>query len=95
MTTNAKKPVDLDKLLGRVNALFFEPAQGRYFASPGKLPAGITVRVPASGDTPSAEALLLLTGVSVDQTAIRNALASGIGEGATPPGDVLLALALK
>lgn len=85
-----------DKLIARANSQFFNAAQGRYFASAATLPPGIALRVPAAGDSPSAEALALFAGASADQAAtIRTALAATLMEGVTPPGDVLLALQAK
>ena len=80
----------------RANELYFDPATGTYQASPAKLPMGIALRVPASGDTPSAEVLALRAGVDA-QTAdlIRRGLLSAIEYDDLPPGDVLLGLATK
>jgi uncharacterized protein YyaL (SSP411 family) len=88
-----KDDVVAGKRLAQANALYFDPASGAYLASPQNLPMGIAVRVPASGDTPSAEVLALLAGV--DQTTadlIRRNLFAGIEYDDLPPGDVLLGL---
>lgn len=75
---------------------FFDAATGTYQASPTELPRGISLRVPASGDTPSAEVLALLAGVDAKTaTQIRRALLSNIEYDEQPPGDVLLGLSQK
>lgn len=81
-------------LVVRANELYFDPSTGAYMASPAELPAGIAGRVPASGDTPSAEVLALLAGVD-QKTAglIRHNLLNQIEYDELPPGDVLLGLA--
>jgi len=82
-----------EKILTRANALYFDAATGTYLATPAQLPPGITSRVPASGDTPSAEVLALLAGVDA-KTAdlIRRNLMNQIEYDELPPGDVLLGL---
>ncbi len=74
--------------------IYFDPSTGTYMASPAQLPPGIALRVPASGETPSAEVLALLAGVDA-KTAdlIRRGLFSAIEYDDLPPGDVLLGLA--
>lgn len=72
---------------------FFDGATGTYQASPTELPMGISLRVPAWGDTPSAEVLALLAGVDAKTaTRIRQALLNSIEYDEQPPGDVLLGL---
>jgi len=81
-------------LPGRANELFFDSSMGAYMASPAQLPTGIAVRVPASGDTPSAEVLALLAGVDEKTVGlIRRNLLNQIEYDDLPPGDVLLGLA--
>ncbi len=75
---------------------YFDSMTGVYQASPKKLPVGIALRVPTSGDTPSAEVLALLAGVDAKTaTLIRRGLLSAIEYDEQPPGDVLLGLATK
>ena len=83
-----------DRLLARAHELYFDPASGAYLVSPAKLPMGIAMRAPASGDMPSVEVLALLAGVDA-KTAdlIRRNLLSQIEYDELPPGDVLLGLA--
>ena len=82
-----------DRLLARANSLFFDAGRGRYLAAPAALPAGLFVRAPAAGDPLAAESLALLAGAPADQAAaIKRALADQLTEGATPAGDLLLAL---
>ena len=89
-----KDNTNAERLLARANELYFDPATGVYLTSPAKLPAGIAMRAPASGDTPSAEVLALLAGVD-EKTAglIHRNLLSQIEYDELPPGDVLLGLA--
>jgi hypothetical protein len=84
------------KRLAEANELYFDPAAGVYLGIPGKIPMGIAVRAPASGDTPSAEVLALLAGVD-EKTAdlIRRNLLAAIEYDDLPPGDVLLGLSRK
>lgn len=81
-------------LAARAHELYFDSSTGAYMASPAELPLGIAVRVPASGDMPSAEVLALLAGVD-QKTAglIRHNLLNQIEYDELPPGDVLLGLA--
>ncbi len=94
----AKRP-DADalatKLLARAGSEFFDPASGRYYATPAALPVGISVRPPAGNDAPIAESLALQAGVPPEESkAITAALATMLDDPNTPaPGDVLLALA--
>lgn len=82
-----------DRLLARANELFFDPASGLYLAAPAKLPRGIAVRVPATGDSPPPEAVALLAGVDPATAALlRRALFSTIEYDEQPPGELLLAL---
>ena len=80
-------------LLKLVNRYYFDAATGIYQATDEELPLGIALRVPASGDTPSAEVLALLAGVD-QKTAdlIRRNLYTAIEYDDLPPGDVLLGL---
>jgi hypothetical protein len=84
------------RLLEEAGRLYFDKAAGAFMATPAELPAGIAVRVPASGETPSAEALALLAGVD-PQTAdlIRRNLLNQIEYDELPSGDILLGLAAK
>ena len=90
-TRGAKLPADA--ILEETGKLYFDMPTGSYMALPAQLPPGIVVRVPASGDTPSAEVLALLAGVD-EKTAslIRRNLLSQIEYDELPPGDVLLGL---
>jgi hypothetical protein len=85
-----------DEVLALANQIYFDPTSGAYMAAPAKLPSGIAARVPASGDTPSAEVLALLAGVD-EKTAglIRRNLMNQIEYDELPPGDVLLGLSQK
>ena len=76
-----------------INVMFFSEAIGTFMATPAQLPTGIAVRVPASGDTPSAEVMSLLLGVDA-KTAdlIRRNLMHQIEYDELPPGDILLGL---
>lgn len=79
------------EMLGIANITYFDITTGTYMASPAKLPVGIAVRVPASGDTPSAEVLALLAGVDAKTAElIRRNLLNQIEYDELPPGDVLL-----
>lgn len=80
-------------LLHEAGRLYFDKAAGVYMATPTELPAGIATRVPASGETPSAEVLALLAGVDA-KTAdlIRRNLMHQIEYDDLPPGDILLGL---
>lgn len=86
-------PVKADKSLSQLHRWFFDSATGAYMATPAELPPGIAARVPASGDTPTAEVLALLAGVDA-KTAdlIRRNLMNQIEYDELPPGDVLLGL---
>lgn len=81
------------RLLSEVNERYFDSAIGAYMATPAKLPPGITLRVPAIADTPSAEALALQAGADA-KTAdlIRRNLLTQIEYDELPPGDILLGL---
>jgi hypothetical protein len=84
------------KILTKANELYFDPTTGAYMATTTQLPNGITSRVPASSDTPSAEVLALLAGVDA-KTAdlIRRNLMNQIEYDELPPGDILLGLSQK
>ena len=84
------------RLLATSVGRFFDPAGGRYFATPAELPPGIFVRPPAMGDAPSTEALALMAGVPPELAkAISAGLWPALDDANTPaPGDTLLALAL-
>ncbi|MEO6567122.1 MAG: DUF255 domain-containing protein [Opitutaceae bacterium] len=89
-----KEDAVADDLLARANELFFDSASGSYLASPAKLPVGIALRVPITGDSPSPEAIALLAGADAKTAAtLRRALLSTIEYDEQPPGEVLLALA--
>ncbi len=82
-----------DQLLTRAGTLFLDAGRGSYFAAPATLPAGLFVRAPATADPLAPESLALLAGVPPDQAVVmKRALSAQLTEGATPPGDVLLAL---
>ncbi|MDQ5981094.1 MAG: uncharacterized protein QG602_4072 [Verrucomicrobiota bacterium] len=85
------KPIG--EMIVMANLTYFEPETGVYMATPKKLPPGIAARVPASGETPSAEVLALLAGVDA-KTAdlIRRNLMHQIEYDELPPGDILLGL---
>jgi len=87
---------DLFKLFETINERYFDSSAGVYLALPMKLPMGIAMRAPASGETPSAEVLALLAGVD-QKTAdlIRRNLFAAIEYDDLPPGDVLLGLSQK
>jgi hypothetical protein len=86
-------PNRADKFIRWANETYFEPTSGAYLAIPAVHPPGIAARVPASGDTPSAEVLALLAGVDA-KTAdlIRRNLMHQIEYDELPPGDILLGL---
>lgn len=91
-----KKNDHLDDLLKEVNELYFDAATGTYQVSAANLRDGIVLRVPATGDTPSAEVLALQAGVDAKTASlIRRGLLSAIEYDEQPPGDVLLGLAQK
>lgn len=82
-----------DRLLARAGRVFFDPAQGVYFASPATLPVGVFARVPANDDAPGAESLALMAGAPPEQAAaMTKTLAAQLPENDTAAGDVLLAL---
>lgn len=84
---------DKIQMVNGVVGLFFDAGAGALMAVPAQLPPGIAARVPASGDTPSAEVLALLAGVDA-KTAdlIRRNLMHQIEFDELPPGDILLGL---
>lgn len=80
-------------LLAYAGRVYFDAAQGIYWASPAALPIGIFARVPVDDDPPSAAPLAMMAVVPPEQaSAITKALAAQLMDGDTPPGDVLLAL---
>ena len=81
------------QVITRFNELYFDAASGAYMTTPAQLPPGIAVRVPALGETPSAEVLALLAGVDA-KTAdlIRRNLFTQIEYDELPPGDILIGL---
>jgi uncharacterized protein YyaL (SSP411 family) len=83
------------EMLRIVNEIYFDASCGAYMASASAkiLNSGIAARVPASGETPSAEVLALLAGVDA-KTAdlIRRNLMHQIEYDELPPGDILLGL---
>jgi hypothetical protein len=82
-----------NRLLTRAGRVYFDPAQGIYFASAATLPAGVFARVPADDDPPGAASLALMAGVPPEQAAaLTRALAAQVSGTDTVPGDVLLAL---
>jgi uncharacterized protein len=88
-----KDTAGIAQTIANANHFYFDESSGAYMASPAALPPGIAARVPASGDTPSAEVLALLAGVDA-KTAdlIRRNLMMLIEYDELPPGDVLLGL---
>jgi len=89
-------PRQADQRLLWANETYFDSATGTYQSAPVQLPLGIAVRVPALGETPSAEVLALLAGVDAKTaTRIRQALLGNIEYDEQPPGDVLLGLGQK
>jgi hypothetical protein len=86
-------PQRADQFMRWANETYFEVATGAYLAVPPALPPGIAARVPALGETPSAEVLALLAGVDA-KTAdlIRRNLMHQIEYDELPPGDILLGL---
>ena len=90
---NADADALADRLLKRAGSMFFDAAQGIYFAAPATLPTGVFVRAPAPADPLRAEPLALMAGVPSDQgAAMRKALAVQLNDPSAVPGDVLLAL---
>ena len=82
-----------DRLMAHAGGVFFDPAQGLYFASPAALPPGVFVRAPAADDPPRAESLALMAGAPSGQAAaLTKALAASLNDSGAAPGDVLLAL---
>jgi len=93
---NPKDAALAERLIARVQDTYFDSLSGLYQASPPTPPAGIALRVPASGEIPSAEALALIAGVPEATAArIRRALLSAIEYDPQPSGDSLLALSTK
>lgn len=88
--TGASAPANY---LEEVQQRYFDKTTGTFMATPAQLPYGIAARVPASGETPSAEVLALLAGVDA-KTAdlIRRNLMQQIEYDDLPPGDILLGL---
>lgn len=80
-------------LLTEATRAYFDATAGSYMAVPAELPPGIALRIPATGDTPSAEVLALLAGVEA-KTAdlIRRSLLAQIEYDELPAGDILLGL---
>jgi uncharacterized protein YyaL (SSP411 family) len=75
---------------------FLDAATGRYYVTDAALPTGIFIRPLATSDVPSAESLTIQSGAPSDETkVIAAALFASLDEiSATPPGDLLLALAM-
>jgi hypothetical protein len=88
--------VDKPQVLQSIVDYCFDPTSGGFMATPAKLPPGIAVRVPASGETPSAEVLALLAGVDTKTADLicRN-LMHQIEYDELPPGDILLGLSVN
>ena len=86
-----------DRLLAIAGSRLLDPIAGRYYATTAALSPGIFLRPLASGDMPSPESLALQAGVPPEQAlVIASSLSALLSEaGDTPPGDVLLALALR
>ena len=90
---NAAADALATRLLARAGMLYFDAAQGSYFAAPTPLPIGLFVRAPAIGDPLTAESLALMAGAPPEQAAaMTKALAGLLTEGVPTAGDVLLAL---
>jgi len=91
---------DADELATRLLTLagnrFLAAGGGRYYVTAAALPTGMFVRPLAVGDIPSAESLAIQAGATPEQIkAISAALLASLDEvSATPPGDLILALAL-
>jgi hypothetical protein len=95
--SKASKNADADalanRLLARAGNLYFDVAQGGYFAAPMPLPIGLFVRAPATDDPPAAESLALMAGAPSEQAAaMAKALSALLTTGVPTAGDVLLAL---
>jgi hypothetical protein len=90
---NAEANALADRLLARAGHTFFDPAEGRYFASPAVLPVGVFVRALAPADPLAPEPLALMAGAPPEQAAaMRKALSAQLSEPGTAAGDGLLAL---
>ena len=82
------------RLLDRMDALFYDPAACRFFASPLPLGPGLFLRPVAAGDAPSAVSLALEAG-DPHAREIAAALCADLAEESVQgPGDELLGLAL-
>jgi uncharacterized protein len=82
-------------LLGRLNALYYDPVHRAYFDSLAQARPGIFARVLVDGEAPSPESMVVLAAGTSDRgTAIANELLDSLDEGnIQPPGDILLSLA--
>jgi hypothetical protein len=99
---SAARELALD-VLAKLNASFTDPATGRLFAAPEKLPPGLWARIhvpaPDNADLPGAEAALLLTlsvnnvGDATQRALLAAAVAQEMTDSPTlARGDQLLAL---
>ena len=80
-------------LLSRMDALFYDPAGGRFYACALPLEPGLFARPSAAGDPPSAQSLALAAG-DPHASAVAAALSDSLAEtSAQAPGDDLLGLA--
>ena len=66
---NAAADALANRLLARAGKLYFDAAQGSYFAAPTPLPIGLFVRAPANVDPLTAESLALMAGAPPEQAA--------------------------
>jgi hypothetical protein len=92
--TGSSQPSDLpNRLIHRACTRFFDSSQGCFVASPPHPSAGIDVRVPLGGGSPTAERLAILLGVDRTLTAaVARSLAAAIEHDPQPSGEALLTL---
>ncbi len=85
-----------DRLLGRLDAEYFDPIARRYFGAPRALRPGLFTRPYAWAEPEAPESLALLAGPSPERArALAGGLLDSLDEAsAQAPGDQLLALAL-
>jgi hypothetical protein len=85
-----------ERLLARLDREYYDPSGRRYFGAPAAPNPWMFVRPYATGDPPSAEALVILAGASRARTRdVAAGLLDSLDEAnAQAPGDQLLALAL-
>ena len=92
--SSASEPSELpNRLIHRACTRFFDSSQGCFVASPPLPSAGIDVRVPLGGESPTAERLAVLLGVDQALTAaVARSLAAAIEHDPQPSGEALLTL---